>query len=217
MCERATGRTVYACILIKMSAKDSWEKDMKIKAFTAKGATSTTLRVEYSWIPKRCDHCKLFGHDLATCPPTHTTSSPVLKTAMPIPKEVDKECFQTVKRRARAIHILKKKVQVDNRKNKGSALKIAQVYKLIIRDPKTKNVSTNMFDAFSHQRVNDTKDGCSIPPNIHSRGTLPTSDTQSGFFPSSHISNPVDQKLTMYVRYPPSLSLFFLGVSTLSL
>ncbi|CAI9282527.1 unnamed protein product [Lactuca saligna] len=177
---------------MEMSAKDSWEKYMKIKSFTAKGATSTTLRVEYSWIPKRCDHCKLFGHDLATCL-THTTSSPVLKTAMPIPKEVDKECFQTVKRRARAIHILKKKVQVDNRKSKGFALKIAQVYKLIIRDPKTKNVSTNMFDAFSHQRVNDTKDGCSIPPNIYSRDTLPTSDTQPSFFHCGHISNPVDE------------------------
>ncbi|CAH1451250.1 unnamed protein product [Lactuca virosa] len=131
MCERYTGRTIYARILIEMSAKDPLAKEIKIKAFTAKGATYTSLRVEYSWILKRCDHCKNFGHDHTTCP-SHTTSAPVQKTSTPIPKEVDKEGFQTVIRKSRAIPIPKKKVQVDNRKSKGPTLKISQVFKPII-------------------------------------------------------------------------------------
>ncbi|CAH1439101.1 unnamed protein product [Lactuca virosa] len=36
MCEHATGRVVYARILIEMSVKDPWDKDIKIKAFTNK-------------------------------------------------------------------------------------------------------------------------------------------------------------------------------------
>ncbi|XP_023758261.1 uncharacterized protein LOC111906722 [Lactuca sativa] len=138
MCEQATGRVVYARILIEMSANEAWANDIKIKPITAKVATSTTLKVEYSWLPKRCDHCKIFGHDLATCP-TQMTSPAVQMTVAPIPKEVDKEGFQKVKRRTRAIPIPKKKVQVDNRKSNGPSLKIAQVHKPITRDPKKKD------------------------------------------------------------------------------
>ncbi|CAH1443594.1 unnamed protein product [Lactuca virosa] len=171
MCERATGRAIYARILIEMSVNDYLAKDIKIKAFTAKGATCSTQRVEYSWLPKRCTHCKIFGHDHANCPacvtsnsgPDHTANTPIQKTTMPIPKEVDIECFHTVKRRTRASHFPKKKVQVDNHKCKGLALKIAQVYKPIVRDPRKKNVSTKIFDALSHQRVDENVDDPSIP------------------------------------------------------
>ncbi|KAL7586774.1 hypothetical protein Lser_V15G38818 [Lactuca serriola] len=117
MCERPTGRAVFARILIEMSAKYPWAKEIKIKAVTAKGATSITLRVEYSWNPKRCDHCKFFGHDHATCP-THTISTPDPKPAMPTPKDVDNEGYQIVKRRSRTFPIPKKKIPIDNRKKK---------------------------------------------------------------------------------------------------
>ncbi|CAH1420508.1 unnamed protein product [Lactuca virosa] len=194
VCERATGRAVYARILIEMSANDPWENYIKIKAITAKGAISTTLKVEYSWNPKRCDHCKIFGHELASCP-THTTSIPVQKTATPTPREADIEGYQMVKRRNIPIPIPKKKVQVDNRKGKGPALKIAQVYKPIIRDQKKKkNVSSNMFDALSHQRIDDTEDDSSIRPVIHPRDTPPPfSDTHPSSSHGGHISIPVDQ------------------------
>ncbi|CAI9295446.1 unnamed protein product [Lactuca saligna] len=125
MCERATGRAVFACILIEMSAKDPWAKEIKIEAIVNKGATSTKLRVEYPWNPKRCDHCKIFGHDLATCP-IHTTSTPTPKPTMPPLKEVDNEGFQKVKRKTRSVPILKKKIPNDNRKGKGPALQISQ-------------------------------------------------------------------------------------------
>ncbi|CAH1451249.1 unnamed protein product [Lactuca virosa] len=158
MCERATRRAVYARILIEMSANAPWAKEIKIKAFMAKGATSTSL------------------------------GAPTL-----IPREVDKEGFLTFKRRIRASHIPKQKVQVDNRKGKGPALKIAQVYKPIIRDPKEKNASSNMFDALSHQRVDDTEEDSSIPPVILSKDTLPASDSHPRSSHGSHISTPVDQ------------------------
>ncbi|CAH1451247.1 unnamed protein product [Lactuca virosa] len=174
-----------------MSANAPWDKEIKIKAFTAKGATFTYLRVEYSWNPKRCDHCKIFGHDQASCP-THTTSSPVQEAPTLIPREVDKEGFLTVKRRIRATHIPKQKVQVDNRKGKGPALNIAQVYKPIIRDTKEKNASSNMFDALSHQIVDDTEEDSSIPPVILSKDTLPASDSHPRSSHGGHISTPVD-------------------------
>ncbi|CAI9266084.1 unnamed protein product [Lactuca saligna] len=149
MCERAMGRAVYARILIEMSAKDPWAKEIKIKAITAKGSTSTTLRVEHSWIPKRCDHCKIFGHGHATCP-THTISSPDPKSAMPTPKEVDNEVYQTVKRRSQSFPNPKKKIPINNHKGKGPAINISQVYKPVTRVEPKKKVSTNMFDALSH-------------------------------------------------------------------
>lgn len=98
-----------------------------------------------------------------------------------------------VKKRNRAIPLPKKKFQVDNRKDKGPALKIAQVYKPISREPKKKNVSPNMFDALSHQRIGDTKDDSSIPPIIHPRDTLPTFDSHPSSSHGGHISIPVDQ------------------------
>ncbi|CAH1428812.1 unnamed protein product [Lactuca virosa] len=192
MCERATGRAVYARILIEMSANEPCANDIKIKAITAKGATSTTLKVDYSWNPKRCDHCKIFGHDLVSCP-THSTCPPVQKTATPTPIAADKEGLQMVKRRTRAIPISKKKVQLDNRKSKGPALKIAQVYKPIPRDPKKKNLSSKMFDALSHQRIDDTEDDSCIPYVIHPRDSLPSSDTHPSSSHGGHISIPVDQ------------------------
>ncbi|CAH1446566.1 unnamed protein product [Lactuca virosa] len=157
MCERATGRAVFARILIEMSAQDPWDKDIKTKAITTKGATTTTLRVEYSWNPNRCDHCKIFGHDQATCP-ILTTSTPAPKPAMATPKEVDNEGFQTFKRRSRSFPIPKKKIPIDNRKGKGPSLKISQVYKPVNRVKPKEKVTTNMFDALSHQRVVDTDD-----------------------------------------------------------
>ncbi|CAH1443595.1 unnamed protein product [Lactuca virosa] len=177
MCEWATSRAIYA------------------------RATSSTLRVEYYWLPKRCAHCKKFGHDHATCPacvtsnsgPEHTASTPIQKTTMPIPKAVDHEGCHTVKRRTRASHFPKKKVQVGNHKCKKPALKIAQVYKPIVRDPRKKNVSTNMFDALSHQRVDDNVDDPSIPPVILSRDSIPASDAQTSSSPGGLTSIPVDQ------------------------
>nr|KAJ0200618.1 hypothetical protein LSAT_V11C600298590 [Lactuca sativa] len=192
MCERATGRAVFARILIEMSANAPWAKEIKIKAITAKGATSTSLRVEYSWLPKRCDHCKTFGHDQTSCS-THTTSSPAQKMVTPITKEDDNQGFQTVKKRTRSIPIPKMRVQVNNRKEKGPALKITQVYKPLNRDPKEKNVSSNMFDALSHQRIHDIEDSSSSPPAIPPRDILPTADSIPSSSHGGHIPTPVDQ------------------------
>lgn len=105
---------------------------------------------------------------------------------------MDKEGFLTVKKkRTRATPIPKKKVHVDNHKGKDKALKIAQVYKPIIRDPKKKNVSSNTFDALSHQRVDDSEDDSSIPPIILSKDSLPAFDSDASH--GGHISIPVDE------------------------
>ncbi|CAH1429849.1 unnamed protein product [Lactuca virosa] len=77
----------------------------------------------------------------------------------------------------------KKKPPIDNRKGKGPAIKISQVYKPVIRVEPKKKVTTNMFDTLSHQRVDDTDDVSRIPTLIHSRDPLPASDAQRS---SSH-------------------------------
>ncbi|CAI9267202.1 unnamed protein product [Lactuca saligna] len=192
MCERATGRAVFARILIEMSAKDPWAKEIKIKAVTAKGATSTTLRVEYSWNPKRCDYCKIFGHDHATCP-DHSISAPDPKSATPTPKDVDNEGYQTVMRRSRNFPIPKKKIPIDNRKGKGHAIKITQVYKPVTRVEPKKKVSTNMFDALSHQRVDDIDDDSRVPQVIHSSTTIPASNALPSSSHGGCTSSPIDQ------------------------
>ncbi|CAI9261359.1 unnamed protein product [Lactuca saligna] len=192
MCERATGRAVYARILIEMSAKTPWAKEIKIKAFTAKGTTSTTLRVEYSWNPKRCDHCNIFGHDHVTCP-MHTISTPDPKPATSTQKEVDNEGFQTVKRRPRTLPIPKKKIPIYNRKGNGPTLKISQVYKPVTRTKPKKKVSTNMFDALSHQRVYDIDDDSRVPPVIHSSASHPVYDALPSYSHGGCISSPIDQ------------------------
>ncbi|CAI9265118.1 unnamed protein product [Lactuca saligna] len=192
MCERAMDRAVYARILIEMSAKDPWAKEIKIKAITATGSTSTTLKVEYSWIPKRCDHCKIFGHDHAMCP-THMISSPDPKSAMPTPKEVDNEGYQTVKRRSQSLPNPKKKIPINNRKGKGPAIKISQVYKPVTRVEPKKKVSTNMFDALSHQRVDDIDDASRVPPIISPSTTHPASDALPSSSHGGCISSPIDQ------------------------
>nr|KAJ0209973.1 hypothetical protein LSAT_V11C400228520 [Lactuca sativa] len=192
MCERTTGRAVFARILIEISAKDPWAKEIKIKAVTAKGATSTTLRVEYYWNPKRCDHCKFFGHDHATCP-THTISTPEPKSAMPSPKDVDNEGYQIIKRKSRTFPIPNKKIPIDNRKGKGPAIKISQVYKPVSRVEPKKKVSTNMFDALSHQIVDDIDDDSRVPPVLHSRTSHPASDAMSSSSHRGCISSPIDQ------------------------
>ncbi|CAH1447586.1 unnamed protein product [Lactuca virosa] len=188
MCERATDRAVYARILIEMSANAPWAKEIKIKAFTAKGATSTSLRVEYSWNPKRCDHAKSL---VTTTPLALLTSPPVQKTATPIPKDVDKEGFETVKRRTRAIPIPKKKVQTDNRKDKGPALKIAQVYKPIIVILR-KECVVQHFDTLSHQRTNDTED-----------------DSTSLLSPSQEIPS----NLPIHIRFPLTVAISLLQLT----
>ena len=30
--------------------------------------TYSTIRIEYPWVPQKCDHCKIFGHNLVKCP-----------------------------------------------------------------------------------------------------------------------------------------------------
>ncbi|CAI9298896.1 unnamed protein product [Lactuca saligna] len=140
----------------------------------------------------RCDHCKFFGHDLATCP-IHTTSTPTPKPTMPTLKEVDNEGFQTVKRTTRSVPIPKKKIPIDNRKGKGPALQISQVYKHVNRAKPKEKVSTNMFDALSHQRVVDIEDDSHVPPVMQSKETVPDSGTLPSSSHGGRISSLIDQ------------------------
>ncbi|CAH1426444.1 unnamed protein product [Lactuca virosa] len=140
----------------------------------------------------RCDHCKIFGHDHDTCP-THTISTPDPKSDMPTPKHVDNEGYQMVKRRSRTFPIPKKKIPIDNRKEKGPAIKISQVYKPVTHVEPKKKASTNMFDALSHQRVDDIDDDSRVPPVIHSSTTHPASDAMPRSSHGGCFSSPIDQ------------------------
>ncbi|KAJ9552278.1 hypothetical protein OSB04_016323 [Centaurea solstitialis] len=63
MCETKSGRANFARILVNASADYDLPKEIdaiilgKLRKF----------RTEFLWKPKRCSHCKLFGHDLVSC------------------------------------------------------------------------------------------------------------------------------------------------------
>ncbi|KAL4588748.1 hypothetical protein LXL04_001643 [Taraxacum kok-saghyz] len=70
MCVEGKGRCAYARVLIKISADRPWEEYIDVQTWdlnTTKGVNHT-LQLEYSWVPTRCDKCKVYDHAKSTCP-----------------------------------------------------------------------------------------------------------------------------------------------------
>ncbi|PWA57916.1 hypothetical protein CTI12_AA380540 [Artemisia annua] len=69
MCQLGVGKTYYARILVEVDAAKELKSTVKIeyvdKDKNVKG--SKEVLVEYEWKPKRCSHCKVFGHGNEKC------------------------------------------------------------------------------------------------------------------------------------------------------
>ncbi|KAJ9547938.1 hypothetical protein OSB04_020481 [Centaurea solstitialis] len=63
MCETKSGRANFAIILVNASA--DYDLPTEIDAIVL--GKLRKFRTEFLWKPKRCSHCKLFGHDFDSC------------------------------------------------------------------------------------------------------------------------------------------------------
>ncbi|KAL4579506.1 hypothetical protein LXL04_015655 [Taraxacum kok-saghyz] len=81
------GRCAYARVLIEISANKPWEEYIKVQTWEleSKIGVNHSLQLEYSWVPTRCDKCKVYDHSKSTCPlqavekptiPNNTTNNP---------------------------------------------------------------------------------------------------------------------------------------------
>ena len=93
MCVEGKGRCAYARVLIEISACTPWEEFIEVQTWdlTTKTGVDHSLQLEYSWVPTRCDKCKVYDHSKSTCPlsiiekpivttPAENTSTPVFGT-----------------------------------------------------------------------------------------------------------------------------------------
>ncbi|PWA46548.1 hypothetical protein CTI12_AA507630 [Artemisia annua] len=105
MCEKKTGRGAFARVLVQINSALEIPKfaEAEIRKIVRK------LRLEYSWIPPRCLHCKIFGHVLIDCSARPRTEAELTKKvdAAPTaanedgPSRADDQGFEQPKRRKR--------------------------------------------------------------------------------------------------------------------
>ncbi|GJT51143.1 RNA-directed DNA polymerase, eukaryota, reverse transcriptase zinc-binding domain protein [Tanacetum coccineum] len=78
MCKNGVGRLGYARVLIEINVEDEFLDKIEINYLDERRKVKSTkwVRVEYTWKPDRCTHCKVFGHSMQRC------------DAMPKPKPV---------------------------------------------------------------------------------------------------------------------------------
>ncbi|GKB28957.1 RNA-directed DNA polymerase, eukaryota, reverse transcriptase zinc-binding domain protein [Tanacetum coccineum] len=69
MCKTCTGRLGYARVLIEISAEDEFIDKIEVNYVDEMKKVNSTkwVRVEYTWKPDRCSHCKVFGHSVMRC------------------------------------------------------------------------------------------------------------------------------------------------------
>ncbi|GKD39054.1 RNA-directed DNA polymerase, eukaryota, reverse transcriptase zinc-binding domain protein [Tanacetum coccineum] len=69
MCRAGTGRLGYARVLIEVNAEDEFLDKIEINYVDDMKKVKSTkwVKVEYTWKPVRCTHCKVFGHSVHAC------------------------------------------------------------------------------------------------------------------------------------------------------
>ncbi|GJY05164.1 RNA-directed DNA polymerase, eukaryota, reverse transcriptase zinc-binding domain protein [Tanacetum coccineum] len=69
MCQFGKGRIGYARVLVEVNAGKEFKKFIKIKYRDKQGEIIRTkkVKVEYSWRPDTCKHCRVFGHTFYQC------------------------------------------------------------------------------------------------------------------------------------------------------
>ncbi|GKD28280.1 hypothetical protein Tco_1239058 [Tanacetum coccineum] len=69
MCKEGSGRLGYARVLVEVDAGKEYLDKNEINYVDAMKKMKMTkwVKVEYSWKPDRCNHCKVFGHTFNYC------------------------------------------------------------------------------------------------------------------------------------------------------
>ncbi|GKD28837.1 hypothetical protein Tco_1239615 [Tanacetum coccineum] len=69
MCKVGSGRLGYARVLVEVDAGKGYLDKIEINYADAMKKVKMTkwVKVEYSWKPDRCEHCKVFGHTFKYC------------------------------------------------------------------------------------------------------------------------------------------------------
>ncbi|KAL4563397.1 hypothetical protein LXL04_027438 [Taraxacum kok-saghyz] len=106
MCVEGKGRCAYARVLIEISATKPWEEYIDVQTWDLNTMTGIkhSVQLEYSWVPTRCDKCKVYDNSKSTCPlqvmentPANTNTT---NTTTPIfGASVDKDGFKLVTKR----------------------------------------------------------------------------------------------------------------------
>ncbi|PWA34057.1 zinc knuckle CX2CX4HX4C [Artemisia annua] len=69
LCQTGSGRFGYARVLVEMSVEKEFLNEIEICYRDKDNITvgMKKVKVEYSWKPPVCKHCKVFGHDEVNC------------------------------------------------------------------------------------------------------------------------------------------------------
>ncbi|KAJ0615176.1 hypothetical protein HanIR_Chr02g0071041 [Helianthus annuus] len=143
------GRSSFARALIEIHAESELKKSitMAIPLLDGKGFTKAEVKIDYDWVPLRCNNCCVFGHDVP-CP-----KLPKLDQQEGNGK--DGEVFQeAVKKSNKGIN---KGIQINKQKPK-------MVYRPVV-NPRPKTImkqqvqTVNSFDALRDQVENSTSAG----------------------------------------------------------
>ena len=70
MCVDSWGRISFARALVELSSDSELKREvtMAIPKKDDSGFITACIKVEYEWKPPHCEECKVFGHDLISCP-----------------------------------------------------------------------------------------------------------------------------------------------------
>ncbi|KAL4588964.1 hypothetical protein LXL04_001865 [Taraxacum kok-saghyz] len=113
MCVEGKGRCAYARVLIQIAATKPWEEFMEVQTWdlNTKTGVNHLVHLEYSWVPTRCDKCKIYDHSKSTCPlqvnekaPTSNTNTTANHPTPLFGANADKEGFTLVTKRKRNIN-----------------------------------------------------------------------------------------------------------------
>ncbi|KAL4588250.1 hypothetical protein LXL04_001133 [Taraxacum kok-saghyz] len=109
MCVDGKGRCAYARVLIEISANKPWEEYIEVQTWELESKTGVnhSLQLEYSWVPTRCDKCKVYDHSKSTCPLQAVEKPTIPNNTMNNPHHIfeangEKEGFMVVTKRKRS-------------------------------------------------------------------------------------------------------------------
>ncbi|GJU60171.1 RNA-directed DNA polymerase, eukaryota, reverse transcriptase zinc-binding domain protein [Tanacetum coccineum] len=175
MCKEGSGRLGYARVLIEVDAEKEYLEKIEINYVDSMKRVKMTkwVKVEYSWKPDRCNHCKVFGHNVRHCKDQQKKGiNEANKEASTDENKIDSEGFVEVKNRkkkqANAVGS-NNGIQGNKQGYKRNVLNIQQRYvvKQKMHEPKSKERDKVMAQGNSSATVNkDKKEDNMTPPSL---------------------------------------------------
>ncbi|GKF22338.1 RNA-directed DNA polymerase, eukaryota, reverse transcriptase zinc-binding domain protein [Tanacetum coccineum] len=104
MCKEGSGRLGYVRVLVEVDAGKEYLEKIEINYVDAMKKVKMTkwVKVEYSWKPDKCNHCKVFGHTFNFCKAKPISEKSEVNQEASVKGNKDSEGF----------------VEIRNRKNK---------------------------------------------------------------------------------------------------